>query len=230
MNPSTLTSVQDDTPWVWFDVDDVLVSSTPLFQESLDRWSGQVIPWQTWTHNHFHLFYGVASDDRATIQKLRQTWEEDQVLERSPLFPDAQDALHALAEDGFKIGLLTARAWHSRGLEVTEAMVEHHHLPVSRVITLPWESTKADLLQASGTRVVGFLDDTIRHVEGCREAGFNAVLRDQPWNVTAHHLPRVADLSAFVQRVKLDVQAQEQAELEACLNDGAAKPQRVVRR
>lgn len=184
----------------------------------MDRWSGKVIPWQTWTHNHFHKFYGVADDDQATIKAIREAWEADQVLERSPLFPEVADALHALSDNGFRIGLLTARAWHPKGLEITQAMVDAHHLPVSRVVTLPWEGTKAGLLEASGTHVVGFIDDTIRHVDGCRTAGFNAVLRDQPWNSSAGHLPRVADLTVFVDRIQAEVQAQEQAELEACLS------------
>jgi FMN phosphatase YigB (HAD superfamily) len=191
----------DAAPWVWFDVDDVLVESTPLFQESLDRWTGTSVPWQTWTHNRFHQFYGIADDDELRIAQMKQRWKDDRILERSPLIEGVGEALRAIEAKGAKIGLLTARAWHENGVAITQAQVEQHRLPVSRIISMNYHETKAQFLQHTGTRVIGFIDDTPRHVEGCRTAGIDAVLMHQPWNTDADHLPRVHRLSEFVARL-----------------------------
>jgi FMN phosphatase YigB (HAD superfamily) len=190
-----------DQPWVWFDVDDVVVESTPLFQESMDRWTGKVIPWQTWTHNRFHQFYGVRDDDADTIAQMKAVWKADQVLERSPLRPGVVEAMRQIHDMGCRLGFLTARAWHEEGVAITQSMAVTHRLPVDRIISMEYTQTKAEFLAQTGTRVIGFVDDTIRHVEGCRSAGFDAVLMDQPWNVEAVHLPRVKDMGEFAQHI-----------------------------
>ena len=187
--------------WAWFDVDDVLVESTPLFQESLDRWSGLHRPWQEWTHNRFHQFYGVADDDLDIIQELRDLWRKERILERSPLSPDAGPVLRELSDMGLRIGLITARAWHPEGREITEEMAEAHQLPVDRVIAMHYEETKAGLLVQSGTQVASFLDDTTRHAQACHDAGFNSALFRQPWNADAQGLrviERLADVPRWV--------------------------------
>lgn len=196
-NPPPPSYTQDDAPWLWFDVDDVLVESTPLFQESLDRWSGTVVPWQTWTHNQFHKFYGVKDDDDETFALLRKQWKDDRILERSPLFEGVSETLQKLSDQGFKLGLLTARAWHPDGVAITQTMADDHHLPVSQIISMDYSGTKAEFLKKTGTRVEGFIDDTIRHVEGGVSAGFNAVLMHQPWNVQATHLARVKCMTDY---------------------------------
>jgi len=196
------SSVVSPRPWVWLDVDDVLVDSTPIFQESMDRWTGKTIPWQTWTHNRFHQFYGIADEDAATIARMRQRWKDDRVLERSPFMPHVAQAMATIVNAGADIGLLTARAWHSEGEAITREMAAQAGLSIKAVISIHFHQTKADFLIHSGTQVVGFIDDTIRHVEGCVAAGFNAVLMDQPWNREARHLPRVANLEEFAQQIQ----------------------------
>lgn len=182
--------------WVWFDVDDVLVDVAPLFQDTMDRWSGRTIPWQGWTDNIFHRLYGVEDRDVAGVRAMQQACEDDRVLERAPLFDDVKPVFDALAADGLKIGLITARDWHSRGRAITEAMVDTHRLPVSDIITLGMEGSKAELLLRTGTDVAGFVDDSVRHVDGCRAAGIHATLRARPWNAAATHLPRIEALAA----------------------------------
>lgn len=200
----------EKAPWLWFDVDDVLVDSAPVFQASMDRWSGITVPWETWHHNHFHQFYGVRDDDQDTIARMKQVWRDDQVLERSPLRPGVADTLKHLHDQGFSLGLLTARAWHPDGVAITQAMVDGHQLPVNQIISMEYAATKADFLKASGTRVVGFVDDTIRHIEGCVAAGINAVLMAQPWNTQATHLDRVPQIDDYPRWLRSNLSAADQ--------------------
>lgn len=197
-SPAVSPFPQDDAPWLWFDVDDVLVHAAPLFQESLDRWSGTTMPWEKWPHNQFHKFYGVKDEDADTLTQLRKIWQDERILERAPLYDDVADTLRRLhEEEGYQLGLLTARAWHPDGVAITQAMADTHRLPVSKIISMDYSGTKAEFLQKTGTRVVGFIDDTVRHVEGCVNVGINAVLMHQPWNTEASHLPRVHRLADY---------------------------------
>jgi hypothetical protein len=205
-----------DQGWGWFDVDDVLVESAPLFQASLDKWSGLCVPCETWEHNAFHLFYGVASDDAERMAELRLLWQRDRVLERSPLSEGAAQALDEVHNMGLKIGLITARAWHPDGLAITEQMARDNHLPVERVVTLPFESTKADLLALQGVRVESFLDDTTRHAEACAKAGYRSAVLTRPWNKNAPaHLARVASIAQFPDWLRQQLAESERAKMSA---------------
>jgi hypothetical protein len=199
---------QDRHPWAWFDVDDVVVDATPLFQESMDRWKGTVIPWQTWAHNHFPHFYGIMDDDAEGIAQMKEVWRRDQILERAPVRAGVVAVLHRVKALGCRIGFLTARGWHEDSVAITQKVADQNALPVDRILSIPYAHSKAETLAATGTRVVGFVDDTPRHVEGCVAAGLNAMLLTQPWNVQAVHLPRVAHLDEFADRIALALQGE----------------------
>lgn len=191
-----------DAPWVWFDVDDVVVDASPLFQESMDRWTGQVIPWQTWPDNHFPPLYGIQDDDEEGHARMKDVWRADRILERAPVRPGVRAVMHQIKEAGCRIGLITARGWHEDGEGITRRMVKANGLPVSQVLSVFYNQSKAAILQATDTQVVAVLDDTPRHIAGCVAAGLPGWLLDQPWNVQATHLPRMASLEAFARHVQ----------------------------
>lgn len=189
------------SPWVWFDVDDVLVDSTPLFQESMDRWTGRHVPWESWPHNHFPDFYGIQSHDTEAIAQMKAIWKKDRVLERAPLRSGVEEALQRIHDLGYPMGLITARGWHEEGAQITQDLADRHRLPVQKIISMDYSQTKADFLQAHGAEIVAFVDDTPRHVEGCVQAGLAAFLLHHSWNATAVHLPRIHHLQELADQL-----------------------------
>ena len=188
-----------DKKTVWFDVDDVLVDTSPRTEESLRTLTGKVIPVHTWPHHHFLDLYGLGEPRR---QSMLDQWIEDRVLERATLREGVAEAMRELAGDGFELRLITARGWHPRGEAITWAMAEEHGLPVSGVSLTLFEDDKSDALAAWGARVDGFVDDTVRHVRGCLAKGWPAWVMTHPWNAD-HDLPgRVGNLREFADALR----------------------------
>lgn len=182
---------------VWFDVDDVLVDTSALIEKSLRELTGKTIPVDTWKSHAFAEIYGL---DESGIVAMRKKWREDQVLEKAPLRPGVVEAMRALADSGYALGLITARGWHEKGAEITMDMAAKHALPVSDLVIVAYDECKARRLLDLGVDVSGFVDDTYRHVKACLEQGWNALLMTQSWN-ERFEAPRVEGLDQFAGRI-----------------------------
>jgi FMN phosphatase YigB (HAD superfamily) len=181
-------------PTLWFDVDDVLVETSPLTEASLRALTGKNIPIASWPHHHFVEIYELDAEGKAAMLR---SWMDEGLLECAKLRPGVREAMDRLAGAGFELALITARSWHPQGEELTWKMARDHQLPVSQIVVMDFEDSKAEVLKARGARVDGFVDDTVRHVRGCLEQGWRAFVMNHPWN-SAHDLPfRVDSLGEF---------------------------------
>ena len=178
---------------LWFDVDDVLVDTSPLTEASLRALTGKHIPVHSWPHHRFVDLYSLCSDGK---KKMLRRWMDDQILEKATLRAGVAEAMRSLAHAGFSLKMITARDWHPEGEAITWRMAQSHGLPVDDVVVMAFEQSKADVLASRGEKVDGFVDDTPRHVRGCMEKGWASFLMDHPWNVS-EDLPRVQTLSQF---------------------------------
>lgn len=181
--------------WLWFDVDDVLVDASTQLERSLRRLTGIHHPVHEWPSHSFADIYKIAHD---RFDAMREAWACDRVLERSRVLDGSVDALKMGADKGYKIGLITARGWHPEGRQITQEMVDSNSMPVEQIIVMAFHESKSDLLLATKTDIVGFADDTPRHVEGALSCGWNGKLVSQPWNRESD-LPRVASVLELVE-------------------------------
>lgn len=180
---------------IWFDADDVCTDSSPLTELSLRKLTGKHIPIENWTSHHFRDIYNL--DDEG-IHALIESWKTDRLLENVPLLAGTKEAMDRLVKAGYEVGIITARDWHPDAEAITRKMAVDHDLPVGQIIVMDFADVKANVLLAHGVHVDGFVDDTAKHVQSCREQGWNAFLMHQPWNKQHTHLPRVHHLEAFV--------------------------------
>lgn len=178
---------------LWFDVDDVLVDTSPLTEASLRVLTGKHIPVDTWRHHHFAELYSLSPAGKKAM--LRQ-WMDDEVLEKAQLRAGVADAMRSLAHAGFSLKLITARDWHPEAEAITWRMAQANALPVDDVVVMSFEQDKSDVLVSRGEQVDGFVDDTPRHVRGCLEKGWPSFLMTHPWNIS-DDLPRVESLAQF---------------------------------
>ena len=179
---------------IWFDVDDVMVDTSAMIEKSLRDLTGKSIDITQWPHHNFPEIYGF---DVNFMEKVRYKWLEDQILENAPLRAGVAEAMKDLANQGYKLGLITARSWHPQGEAVTWAMVEKYNIPVSDIAVLSYDESKVALLEKISSGVQGYVDDTYRHVKACSEKGWYSCVMNQPWNRQYTDLPRVDSMQEF---------------------------------
>ena len=182
--------------WIILDVDDVVLNFRQSLVESF-RANGLDIPWESWTNYHHVKIYNLP-DEQAFHQHLITA----KVLEKADLEPGCHEALGAIKEHGYKIGLLTARGWHPEGYKITQDFVGQHGLPVDKIVVSSGHlAKKSDYLTQFDGVTHGYLDDSIHHVEDFRAKGINnSYLLDRPWNKHSL-LARVYSLDEFSQKI-----------------------------
>lgn len=178
--------------WIIFDVDDVVVSYRESLYQSFKA-LGKDIHWSKWeTYKHVKIY------DLKDYNEFLNHMIEHKVVENSLIEEGVSKLIHQLKEDGYSIGFLTARSWHPQAYEITKNFVKKHQLPIDKVIIANFQGKKTDYLQEFEGEIVGFLDDSLTHVEDFIHANIpNAYVMDRPWNQNVNYLPRIKDYKEF---------------------------------
>lgn len=177
--------------WILFDVDDVLCN----FRESLytSFKPHKDVHWSTWDNYDCVKLFGLKNE-----AELHVHMRDKKVLENSDLEPGALDMFNQLKYSGYHIGLLTARAWHKEGKDITEQFVHAHNLPVDRVVISGFHTdTKSSHIPKFTGEIKAYVDDSVHHVQDFISQGVSqSYLMDRPWNKSSN-LPRVNSLRDF---------------------------------
>lgn len=178
--------------WIIFDVDDVVVSYRECLYQSFKA-LGKDIHWSQWdTYKHITI-YGLTGYDEFLNHMI-----DNQILENSPLEEGVASLICQLKEKGYSIGFLTARSWHPHAYAITQEMVKKHNLPIDKIVIANFQGKKTDYLHEFEGEIVGFLDDSAKHVEDFMESNIpNACVMDRPWNQDKTELPRIKNYEEF---------------------------------
>lgn len=181
--------------WVVFDVDDVICNFRESLYQSLKK-RGINIPWQEWSHyNHVKMFN--FNDEK----ELHLHMAQHSVLENSLVEKEALSVMLSLKQKGYKIGLLTARAWHTEGQLITQAFIEKYNLPIDKLVIsgqhMDRKSAHIDKFQGV---VEYYIDDSIHHIQDFLSHQVRAILMNRPWNQEVD-LERVASLTEFNEKI-----------------------------
>lgn len=178
--------------WIVFDVDDVLCN----FRESLYcsfKSIGKDVHWSQWTKYASLELYGLTTE-----QELHHHMATHKVLENSKVEDGVPEFLEEFKLAGFNIGLLTARAWHKNGKNITEEFVHNNKLSVDKIVIsgLHTDKKSAHIDKFTG-HITAYVDDSIHHIEDFISKGVsNSYLMNRPWNQISD-LPRINDLNQF---------------------------------
>ena len=124
------------------------------------------------------------------------------MLETALLEDDVLPAMKLAKILDYRIGILTARGWHAKGLELTLAAVKTFGLPVDHVVAVPLEAAKHQVIEKHFPGdIVGFVDDNPSHIKGVTAIGIPSYVRDRPWNRDLVEYPRTFHLVDFVNSV-----------------------------
>ena len=180
---------------IWFDVDDCLTDTAPVIAQSMRRLTGIEMEPADWSHLNLLELYQLGPKD---MDRVRDFWRKDELLERVEIFPHAKETLLVLHEAGYKIGLITARGWHPHGEQITRNWASSHHLPIEQVILTTIDQSKSECLKKIKTNVAGFVDDSAVNVHSADKEGWPSVLLTRPWNANwPGNLERISDIQEF---------------------------------
>lgn len=184
------------SPFVAFDMDDVLANIRTLVADVLGKATGRSIPWESWTTYDLGQVFGIP------IDHCLQAFIEHTVLERAQPEPGAAEAVTRAIELGFTPAIISARAWHPNGQSLTRDWLDAHGLPIQEVHLVPLGVSKSSCLQGLGN-IAAYVDDHLGHILDAQAAGIpGAVLMDRPWNRFALPNDRVYSLAEFALRLE----------------------------
>jgi 5'(3')-deoxyribonucleotidase len=183
----------ESSPYVVFDLDDVLANLREQLMNMLRLRTGRDIHWRDWRSYKLDGLYGVSVE-----QILRWVMEEG-VLEAAALERKAREAIEVARSAGYRIAVITARAWHPRGEVLTWQWLERHTLRVDELHLVPVFGNKSEILKRLGL-VEYFIDDHLGHLYPARELAqvHRVYLLDRPWNQDDDSLHRLHNLDEFI--------------------------------
>jgi 5'(3')-deoxyribonucleotidase len=183
----------ESSPYVVFDLDDVLANLREQLMNMLRLRTGRDIHWRDWRNYKLDGLYGVSVE-----QILRWVMEEG-VLEAAALERKAKEAIEVARSAGYRIAVITARAWHPRGEVLTWQWLERHTLRVDELHLVPVFGNKSEILKRLGL-VEYFIDDHLGHLYPARELAqvHRVYLLDRPWNQDDDSLHRLHNLDEFI--------------------------------
>ena len=182
-------------PYVAFALDDVLANLREPLMCALNRRTGLDWHWHDWTE------YKLCERYRATVEDVQRWLVDDAVLEQALPEPHAVECVAAARDAGYRVAVVTARAWHPRGEALTRDWLRTHGLRVDALHLVPIFTEKASTLRALGT-VRHYVDDHAGHLHPARGIVHRLHLLDRPWNRSDSALPRIhalPELSAALQ-------------------------------
>jgi hypothetical protein len=177
--------------WLWFDVDDVFVDFASEVHASLTRMTGIHIPVEDWSTPEWPRLYGNDFD------AMRAFWIADQTLERCQFYPESESLLRKFQDDGFSIGLITARGWHPSAEEETLASFAKIGVVPDALVIVRHGESKADILASRGEHIVSFLEDSPVNARDCQAVGIPSTLLTRPWNADVVDVPRISSLADY---------------------------------
>lgn len=183
--------------WIVFDVDDVICNFRESLFQSFKK-LGHDVHWSTWSSYRHTEIYPIKDEKDFHLHMVNHC-----VLENALIEENVKELFSQLKKDGYCIGLLTARAWHDNGYDITQKFIEKNNLPVDKlVISGQHMDKKSNHIGVFEGQIVAYIDDSIHHVEDFLAHNVPAFLMDRPWNQQAQDLPRVSSLNDFQKQIK----------------------------
>lgn len=161
------------------DIDDTMADLRTPMCNSLNIVCEEKYHWEQWTgDNTVENLYGI------TTNKLLSTIEDDGLLEHLQPHPEVAEFMHLLHKLDYYVVFLTARAWHPRGVQVTEQWLKANNIEYDKLIVCPLEANKAEIVREHFDEVDFAVDDSVRH---CRSYSNEPIIKnvyvyDIPWN------------------------------------------------
>ncbi len=179
------------TPTIVLDLDDVLANLRESLYRVLAANTGIDRHWRDWPHYDLCQHFAIAKPE------LEALLVRERALENCQPEPGAAEATLVLAESGFELTIITARAWHPRADMLTRDWLDAHGIRYHDLRVVALGGNKLEALPEG--EVVLAVDDHPSNIRRYQAAGIPSLMMDMPWNAD-HEAERIHDLDAVVAR------------------------------
>ena len=173
------------------DLDDVLANLRESLYQVMRRTTRIDKHWREWTHYDLRQHYQV--DDAFLDEVLMR----EQALESCQPEPGAAEMTHALSDLGYELIVVTARGWHPKARELSQAWLNLHEMKHDGLHVTQLGGNKLQVLTGIDTVMLA-VDDHPNNLRRYRQAGIATLMPSMPWNADYHDSPRIDNLQSVV--------------------------------
>ncbi len=191
---NTMNNITEQ-PFIVFDLDDTLANLRHHIHEAMTLSTGRHIPIEAWSDYSIYEKFGVTYDQFLDIIKTHQCLEK--------CHPEAfvHHVIQSLRDEGYRIGVMTARGWHPEGYAITLQWFELHGIHVDKLAVV-CHAPKGHSIHEHFSNVAAFIDDHPKHVASVEAVGIPSWLMVRPWGQSFEHPRRIECLSVFLDEVR----------------------------
>lgn len=178
-----------------FDLDDTLGDLCTPLMDAMNKATGKTITKEE-KDTYSLAMYGV------TDQEFYDIMVQANVLEGMIPFASTKFVLNALKKH-YRIHIVTARAWHPDGLQVTRDWFKKHNLPYEDIRLSDPHHSKIDRI-SDLSEIALAVDDRDTH---CKDFDDHhtvekVLMMNQPWNkYTPHSIQRIHDIREVLEYI-----------------------------
>jgi 5'(3')-deoxyribonucleotidase len=161
------------------DLDDVQADLFSLMRENLNEMMGVD------KKSHDFVSFDITKIYKGlTLDRFFECLTENNIIENLIPIEGAAEATHALKDKGFVINVVTARAWHKNGLQVSADWLEKAGFHFDRIAVSCPKKGKVKVYRNIAPKFNCIVDDNLENILQAEESGLfkSTYLINMPWN------------------------------------------------
>lgn len=166
-----------------FDIDDVFYDMKEFMYQVMKKETGLDIHYSTWKTLNLNEVFGI------DFNKVVDIFIKNNVINSGLVDSDIHHLVDYLHNDNISTLALTARGWHPEAQKITMSLFEEFNIKIKDLKVIDFFSKKADIIHSLDADVIGYVDDSARHIQEthllCGKKVQNYFIKNNPWN---HHL------------------------------------------
>lgn len=171
-----------------FDLDDTLCDFSYQLLLTVNEVYGKNIQMSDWNSYNIDEVLGFK------VEQFFDMLRDCKVIEKCQPVTNARMVLEAVAPN-YEINIVTARAWHDQGKEITTDWFAQHGLPYDNIIVCPPGHSKIEMITHLDNVHLAVDDRDIHCVEFHECPKINkALMIDKPWNRDVKDVHRIYDI------------------------------------
>ena len=178
-----------------FDLDDTLGELSIPLMHTLNKITKQDFTVADWNSFYISEMYDM------TNEELFEAMIDFKLLEKMLPYADVKDVLTHLKKN-HTINIVTARAWHPDGRNITEKWFAKHQIPYDNIVICDVDKSKIDCISTIDDIVLA-VDDRDTHCEDFTNYGKikKVLMMHQPWNTKESHIERIHSIKEVLNHI-----------------------------
>lgn len=145
---------------------------------ALNGYTGKDIHWNDWDCYDLGKIYDI------DMPAVADCIQNNKLLQNVELMDGSMEFLHLLKSKNYIIHIVTARAWHEKGYEVTKEWLQSRNVPYDALNVTSHAIAKIDAVKYYYNHIDLAIDDCFDHINDYNKSGLvkHSLLFHHPWN------------------------------------------------